>query len=428
MQVIGPESRNVQRTETSNGVLVVSEFMPQTRTVSIGLWIKRGSRHEKAEQSGISHFLEHMMFRGTATRSPAGIICAIESVGGKIDAFTSKELINFNCTVVDGHVKLAFDVLSDLVLHPIFRSADIQREKNFILQELQLEADNPDFRVHDIFFANLWKNHPLGRPILGTRETITTFHREMLVKYYVSMCKASNLLVTAAGHLKHEELVRLVEPVFGDLDFGTLIAHDEVPLTHAFTILRDEPAFEQVHVCLGVPSYPITHERRFPNYVLNTILGGNVSSRLFENIRQRQGLAYLIFSEVNPYRDTGCLSVYAATYSESARRVIQSILREFQQLKQDRITDEELRRAKEGLRCSLMLSLESTFSRMSNLARQEMYFHRPLTVDELVECIEQVTAEDVRSVAIDYFDQKDIGLTVLGSLNGFHIDRNELVC
>jgi predicted Zn-dependent peptidase len=203
---------------------------------------------------------------------------------------------------------------------------------------------------------------------------------------------------------------------------------ERAPQTHARIALRNKKSLEQVHVCLGVPSYPVPHEDRFTCYVMNTLLGGGMSSRLFQNIRERQGLAYAVFSELNPYRDTGCLSVYAGTSIESVRQVIESILREFQHLKQERITDEELRRAKDHLKGSLMLSLESTSSRMSNLARQEMYFHRFFSLDELVESIEAVTADDVQRIAQTFFDQKHIGLTVLGNLDGFKIGREDLVC
>jgi predicted Zn-dependent peptidase len=200
------------------------------------------------------------------------------------------------------------------------------------------------------------------------------------------------------------------------------------PVTHARIALRNKKELEQVHVCLGVPSYPLPHEDRFACYVLNTLLGGGMSSRLFQNIRERQGLAYAVFSELNPYRDTGCLSIYAGTSIESVGKVIESILKEFQQLKQERIPDEELRRAKDHLKGSLMLSLESTSSRMSNLARQEMYFHRFFTLDELAESIEAVTADDVHRISQAFFDQKHIALTVLGNLNGFKIGREDLVC
>jgi predicted Zn-dependent peptidase len=238
----------------------------------------------------------------------------------------------------------------------------------------------------------------------------------------------ATLLVTAAGNLTHERLVSLVEQHSAGLPPNTDAPADNAPATHARIALRNKKSLEQVHLCLGVPSYPLPHEHRFPCYVLNTLLGGGMSSRLFQNIRERQGLAYAVFSELNPYRDTGCLSIYAGTSVESAPKVVASILKEFRQLKQDRVADEELRRAKDHLKGSLMLSLESTSSRMSNLARQEMYFGRFFSLDELVESIETVTADDVQRIAQTFFDPRQIALTVLGNLDGFRIGREDLAC
>jgi predicted Zn-dependent peptidase len=291
-----------------------------------------------------------------------------------------------------------------------------------------MEADSPDYLVHEIFSANFWRDHPLGKPILGTRETVKRFDREMIDSYYRSIYTPSNLLVTAAGNLTHETLVDLVSEHFHSLPPNNAPPPDQPPTTHARIALRNKKSLEQVHLCLGVPSYALPHDERFACYVLNTLLGGGMSSRLFQNIRERQGLAYAVFSELNPYRDTGCLSIYAGTSIESARQVVQSIVKEFQQLKQERVVEEELRRAKDHLKGSLMLSLESTSSRMSNVARQELYFSRFFSLDELVESIEMVTADDVQRIAQTFFDQKQIALTVLGNLDGFRIGREDFAC
>ncbi|HEV2444477.1 MAG TPA: pitrilysin family protein, partial [Candidatus Sulfopaludibacter sp.] len=278
------------------------------------------------------------------------------------------------------------------------------------------------------FSGNFWKDHSLGKPILGTRETVKRFDREMIRAYYGGIYAPANLIITAAGNLTHDRLVRLVREHFESLPPGQPLGADQAPSTHARIALRNKKALEQVHLCLGVPSYPLPHEERFACYVLNTLLGGGMSSRLFQNIRERQGLAYAVFSELNPYRDTGCLSIYAGTSIESARKVVESILGEFRELKAQPVADEELRRAKDHLKGSLMLSLESTSSRMSNLARQEMYFSRFFTLDELVESIEAVTAADVQRIAQTFFDPKQIALTVLGNLENWKIGREDLVC
>lgn len=415
-------------TSLSNGVRVITEKMPHVRSVSVGVWIGSGSRRESSEQNGISHFIEHMLFKGTSRRSAEDIARSVDSIGGNLDAFTAKELVCFNTKVLDQHLSQAFDVLADLVLHPMFREEDIEKEKGVILEEIKMEEDSPDYLVHEIFSSNFWKDHPLGKPILGTPQSVKRFDRRMIHDYYSSVYASANLLVTAAGNLTHEGLVALVHEHFEGLPPGVPLAPDTVPSTHARIALRNKKALEQVHLCLGVPSYPLPHEERFACYVLNTLLGGGMSSRLFQNIRERQGLAYAVFSELSPYRDTGCLSIYAGTSIESARKVVESITNEFRQLKDQPVNDEELRRAKDHLKGSLMLSLESTASRMSNLARQEMYFGHFFSLDALIESIEAVTSADVQRIAQTFFDPKQIALTILGNLENFKIGREDLAC
>jgi predicted Zn-dependent peptidase len=420
--------REIQTATLRNGIKVITEAIAHVRSVSVGIWVASGSRRESAEQNGVSHFIEHMLFKGTSNRSAEEIARSVDSIGGNLDAFTAKEMVCFNTKVLDEHLPLAIDVLSDLVLNPLFRDEDIEKEKGVILEEIKMDADSPDYLVHEIFSSNFWKDHPLGKPILGTRETVKRFNQGIVQDYYRSVYTPGNLLITAAGNLSHEYLVDLVRERFEVLPSAVPAAQEAIPATHARIALRSKKELEQVHVCLGVPSYPIPHEDRFTCYVLNTILGGGMSSRLFQNIRERQGLAYAVFSELNPYSDTGCLSVYAGTSLESAKKVVESVLREFTDLKEQTVPAEELRRAKDHLKGSLMLGLESTSSRMSNLARQEMHFRRFFTLDELAESIEIVTADDVQRVARTFFDQKQIALTVLGNLDGFKIVREDLVC
>jgi predicted Zn-dependent peptidase len=415
-------------TTLGNGLRVITEAMPHVRSVSVGIWVGSGSRRETGEQNGLSHFIEHMLFKGTTKRSAEDIARSVDSIGGNLDAFTAKELVCYNTKVLDEHLSLAFDVIADLVLHPMFRDEDIEKEKGVILEEIKMEADSPDYLVHEIFSSNFWKDHSLGRPILGTRETVKRFDSQMVRDYYSAVYAPASTVVTAAGNLTHDRMVSLVAEHFESVPSGVVSPADQPPATHARIALRNKKALEQVHLCLGVPSYPLPHEERFACYVLNTLLGGGMSSRLFQNIRERQGLAYAVFSELNPYRDTGCLSIYAGTSIESARKVVESIVNEFRQLKDQPVGEEELRRAKDHLKGSLMLSLESTASRMSNLARQEMYFGRFFTLDELVESIESVTAAHVQRIAQTFFDPKQIALTILGNLENFKIGREDLAC
>jgi predicted Zn-dependent peptidase len=369
-----------------------------------------------------------MVFKGTTTRSAEDIARSVDSVGGGLDAFTSKELVSFNTKVLDEHLPFAFDILSDLVLNPVFRDSDIEKEKGVILEEIKMEADQPEFVLHETFISNFWKGHPLGKPILGTRETVKKFGQDMLLDYYHRVYSPRNLLITAAGNLEHEEIVKLVRDRFEGLGDRGNLPVDSVPTPHAPLILKKKESLEQVHIALGVPAYPLAHELRFPLYILNTVLGGGMSSRLFQNIREKQGLAYAVYSELNLFRDTGCFTVYAGTAVETARQVVTSVVQEFKQLKEELIGEDELRRAKDHLKGSLMLSLESTSSRMSNLARQELYFDRFMSLDEMLEGIQAVDREQVQSIAQDLFRSENIALAMLGRIGDMQLTRDDLVC
>src|ERR1700756_3158800 len=422
------ETRNISRHVLPNGLTVITEQMSHIRSVAIGIWLKSGSRDEDSEWNGISHFIEHMVFKGTETRSAEAIACQVDSIGGNMDAFTAKECICFNVKVLDEHLPIAMDVLSDLVLHPVFAAPDISRERGVILEEIKMDEDNPDYLVHEIFTQNFWKDHPLGKPILGTKDTVKRFEREPVLDFYKQRFAPGNLIVCAAGHLQHEQFVDLVRKHFGDMKPMSNGFYSSQPKVVSRIILRNKKSLEQVQICLGVPSHPIAHEKRFASYVLNTLLGGGMSSRLFQNIRERQGLAYSIYSDLSPYRDTGCLSVYAGTSRESAGKVVQSIISEFKKLKSEKLSDEEVRRSKDQLKGSLMLSLESSTARMSNLARQDMYFDKFYGMDELIAKIEAVIAEDLHEMANDFFRPESIAVTALGNLNGLKISREQLAC
>jgi predicted Zn-dependent peptidase len=420
--------RDIEKHVLPNGLVVITESMLHVRSVSVGIWIRTGSRREPAELNGITHFIEHMVFKGTERRSAEEIACSMDSMGGMLDAFTAKEMICFNAKVLDQHLPIAFDVLSDLVLRPRFAEEDIVKEKQVVLEEIKMDQDNPDYLVHEIFTQNFWQGHPLGKPILGTRETVKAFTRESLLACFRQWYAPNNIVITAAGHLEHARLVELVAREFGELAPVPNGHADTAPRAHARITTRTKRELEQVHICLGVPSYPIAHERRFAGSVLNNILGGAMSSRLFQNVREKQGLAYAVFSEMNPYRDAGMLSIYAGTALETAEQVVRLVAEEFRNLKKLPVSEEELRRAKDHLKGSLMLSLESTSSRMSRLARQEIYFDRFFTLDEMLASIEGVTREDVQQIALEFFNSKRIGVTILGNLGGLNVTRDLLAC
>ena len=428
MVSVSPHVREIEKAALPNGIRIVTEVMPHVRSVSLGVWIGSGSRIEQGPENGISHFIEHMLFKGTTNRSSEDIARSVDSVGGGLDAFTSKELVSFNTKVLDEHLPFALDILADLVLNPLFRKEDIEKERSVILEELKMEADQPEFVLHETFIGNFWKGHGLGKPILGTKDTVKKFSREMLLDFYSRVYSPDNILVTAAGNLKHDAIVKLIADKFSGLASRAPLQVDSIPTSHAPIILQKKESLEQVHIAMGVPAYPLAHKARFPLYILNTVLGGGMSSRLFQNIREKQGLAYAVYSELNLFSDTGCFTVYAGTGVETAKQVVTSVIDELRCFKRELIAEDELRRAKDHLKGSLMLSLESTSSRMSNLARQELYFDRFLSLDEMLDNIEAVTREQVQSIAEEFFQSDNMALAMLGRLNTIQVTREDLVC
>ena len=422
------EPRNIQREVLPNGLIVLTEEMTHIRSIAIGIWMNTGSRDESSDINGISHFTEHMVFKGTKTRTARDIARQVDSIGGNMDAFTGKETICFNIKVLDEHVPVAIDILSDLVLNPTFDPKDITREKGVILEEIKMDEDNPDYLVHEIFTQNFWKDHPLGKPILGTKETVRSFEQEKLFGFYRQRFAPNNMIISAAGNLNHEKFVGLIKERFAGLEQVPNGFHSPAPEITSRVITRNKKSLEQVQLCVGVPSHPISDEKRYVSYVLNTVLGGGMSSRLFQKIREEQGLVYSIYSDLNPYRDTGCLAIYAGTSLESTRKVVDSVLAEFRELKGEPIPEDELRRAKDQLKGGLMLGLESSTSRMSNLARQEMCFKRFCTLDETIEQIEIVTGEEVCEMANSLFQADKVAVTVLGNLDGLKLSKENLVC
>ena len=423
-------ARNIRRTVLPNGLLVLTESMPHMRSVSMGAWINSGSRDESAPENGISHFVEHMVFKGTTSRSAQDIAREVDSIGGNLDAFTGKETVCFNIKVLDENMPSALDVLSDLVLHPKFSQADLEREQGVILEEIKIDEDNPDYLVHETFTQNFWKNHPLGRPILGTAKTVSSFGQDTVFDHHRHRFTPENMVFSAAGHLQHDEFLTLVEAKFGALLPGTGKAVDQEthPRTTPHITLKKKRSLEQVQMCLGVPAPPVNDKERFALYLLNSMLGGGMSSRLFESIRENEGLAYSIYSEMSPFRDSGALSVYAGMSLDKTERVLDLTLVELRRLKQEQVTPAELKRAKDQMKSNIVLGLESSSSRMSNLARQQMYFGRFFSVNETVAEIDRVTPDDIQRLANQLFQPDLIALTLLGNLGPMKIDRSRLAC
>jgi predicted Zn-dependent peptidase len=419
---------NVKKTTLSNGLEIVTESMPAVRSISMGVWLRTGSRHEREDQNGIVHFLEHMVFKATKNRSGEEIARAADAIGGHLDAFTSKEFTCFSIKVVDEHLPRAFDILADLVKNPLLRSSDIAKESKVIQEEIRMVEDTPDDLVHEIFSKSYWPHHSLGRPILGTRATVGGFDRRRLREFFRRHYVPGNMLITAAGNLTHGQIVDLVGKEFGQVPRGPAMPKGPAPVAHPHARYRRKKELEQTHICLGTPAYPYANEKRFASYVLNTILGGGMSSRLFQNIREKYGLVYAVFSGLSAYRDAGILSVYAGTAPGNARKVVNLIIEEFRNLKKDSMPPEELQRAKDYLKGNLLLGLESTTSRMANIARQELYYGRCITLDEVARKIDAVTREDIVEVARELFQSGRIAVTVLGPRQGFTIRRDQLEC
>jgi predicted Zn-dependent peptidase len=420
--------RNLRRTVLPNGLIVLTERMEHLRSVAMGVWIKSGSRCEPAETNGISHFVEHMLFKGTRSRSAQHIAREMDSIGGNLDAFTGKETICFNVKSLAEHVPVALDVLADLVLNPIFASPEIERERGVILEEIKIDEDNPDVLVHELFTQNFWKDHPLGKPILGTSATVGKLDQTKLFAYHNDRFHGGNMVFSAAGNLEHDQFVESIQAKFSSLKFGEPARDETAPEASARILLRNKKALEQVQICLGVPAPPITDDNRYATLILNTVLGGGMSSRLFQTIREERGMAYSIYSDLNPYRDTGTLCVYAGTSAGKALEVINLILAEFRSLKDIPLAEEELTRAKDQLKGNILMGLESSNSRMANLARQEMYFQQFFTVDEIIARIDAVEAPQIQAMAQRLFDPNRIAVTLLGRLDGIKLSRARLEC
>jgi predicted Zn-dependent peptidase len=409
-----------------NGLTLVTESMPGVRSVAVGVWLKRGSRHERPEQTGISHFIEHMVFKGTRNRSAERIAEEMDSIGGHMDAFTAKEYASFHLKVLDEHLPVAVDILGDIVMNPLFDPSEMTREKKVIFEEINMVEDTPDDLVMELFAEAFWPGHPLGRSILGSKRSLGRLRREDLARFFTRVYQPSNILIAAAGHLEHEATSALVRRHFCGLRARRSPANGRAPRVVTRVVTRSKRELEQVHICLGTAGLPLTHPDRYAGYILNTVLGGSMSSRLFQNIREKRGLVYSISSGVTAYSDSGLFSIYAGTSRGSAREVILLTLEEIRRLCGDRLGEEELRRAKDHLKGSLVLSLEYTGARMSQLAREEIYFGRSFTLDELLTDIEAVSADDVQRVASGLFRER-LAASVLGDLQGWRPREKDLV-
>lgn len=416
----------IKKSLLDNGLTVVTESMPHVRSVAVGVWLRRGSRHEYPAKGGISHFIEHMVFKGTSRRTQAEIAQEMDAIGGQTDAFTAKEYASFNAKVLDEHLPEVVDLLADIVLDPSFDEEELERERKVVFEEIKMVEDTPDDLVHEIFTESFWPNHPLGLPILGTRESVEALDRTQLLGFFRETYTPANLIVSAAGSLVHEDVVELIDRYFQPLKPRPNGVQESPPVVQPAVRFR-EKNLEQVHLVLGADAPSQSHEDRYASYVLNAVLGGTMSSRLFQVIREKRGLAYSVFSGLSCYRDAGNFTIYAATSPQNGPQVVDLVLAELRRVRREPVGSVELRRAKDHLKGSFMLGLEGTGSRMSQLARHEMYFGRQVSLDEMLHGIESVRAEDVMRLAGKMFEGRPLALTALGNLQQFQPMPEQLV-
>jgi predicted Zn-dependent peptidase len=386
-----------------NGVRIVLEQIPTVRSVAIGIWIGTGSRNENEQNNGISHFLEHMFFKGTKTRTAREIAEAFDSIGGQVNAFTSKEYTCYYAKVLDDHAQFALDMLADMFFHSTFVDEELQKERNVVLEEIKMYEDTPDDIVHDLLSKACYSNHPLGYSILGTEETLRTFTGDSLREYMADYYTPDRVVISVAGNVK-ESFIKEIEKYFGSFTAKQRVENEVAPVFQPQKLARQKDT-EQAHLCIGFNGLPVGHQDIYSLIILNNILGGSMSSRLFQEVREQRGLAYSVFSYHSSYQDGGLLAIYGGTGNNQLDLLFETIQETVRKLKEDGITTKELQNSKEQMKGSLMLSLESTNSRMSRNGKNELLLGRHRSLDEIIEEINNVTAEKVNQLAQQIFSQ-----------------------
>lgn len=405
-----------QKVVLDNGTRIAVEEMPGVRSVSIGIWVGTGSRYENTGEAGISHLIEHMLFKGTARRSAKQIAEALESVGGQMNAFTSKEYTCFYARVVDEHLPIAIDVLSDMFFSSLFNDDDIKREKKVIQEEIRMYEDTPDDLIHDLFAQTVWSGHPLGRPVIGTMESVDGLSREAVLNYRQRQYCPENLVLALSGNLTADAAVTALRPLFEGAGAASPDNWTGTPETMVANKYIAKP-LEQVHFCLGVPGLCQHDDRVYTLQIINTILGGGASSRLFQKIREDRGLVYAIYSYFTAFKDAGLFTIYAGTNAENLDDVLELTWQEIERLIDAGITTEELDRTKEQIKGSLLLASESVTHRMHRLGKSEIIYGRLITPEEVLEKTSAVTREDVLSLARELLAPERLSITMIGAVD-----------
>jgi predicted Zn-dependent peptidase len=415
----------MQETRLSNGIRVVSESLPDMPSVTTGIWVENGSRYERPEQAGISHFLEHLIFKGTDRRTAAAIAEEMDAVGGVLNAFTGKEYTCYYAKVLREHLPLALDILADIFTHSTFPAEEVERERSVVIQEISQAEDTPDDYVHELFNLAFWPDHPLSRPIAGTPATVSTLQRQHFLAFLDARYRPDRILVAAAGNVTHAELLEVAERHFGALR-GTAEPVDGGPPAHRAGVSLHEKDLEQVHLCLGTPGIAQTDAERYAVHLLNMALGGGMSSRLFQEIRERRGKAYTVYSFLSSYVDAGYVGTYVGTSAEWVREVVDVIRAEQRRMAREGLTAAELTRVKNQMKGSMLLGLETSDSRMSRIAKNMIYYGRDVPLQEVAASIDAVTNDDIVRVARRVFPPGAFGLTVLGDVRAHAVDERAL--
>ncbi len=404
----------IKTTYLHNGVRIVTEKISNVHSVSIGIWVKAGSRNETPQENGIAHFIEHMLFKGTRRYSAAEIARMIDSVGGVLNAFTTKEYTCFYVKVLHQHFKLAIDLLCDIFFDSVFDQEEVEKERNVIMQEIHMIKDTPDDYVQDLFNQCYFHDHPLGYSILGELETVQNFKKTDIFNFFDrEYCIGDRIIISAAGNIKHRDILEAIAPSFERLEKKDLQT-EHSPFVPARCVSFNKRELEQVHICLGTAGISQNDPRRYALYLLNAILGGSMSSRLFQEIRENYGLAYSIFSFTMSFYDTGLFGVYLGVRSKTVKEALHIVHKEIRALKDTEVDAEELHNAKEQLKGNMLLSLESTDSRMSRLAKCELYHGGYIPLEDIVQGIDAVTADAVRELSRQMFKDELFTYTFLG--------------
>ena len=405
----------VGKTVLDNGVTIVSERVPHLRSATAGIWVSAGSRVESPRDNGIGHFIEHMLFKGTSRRRALDISREIESVGGTMNACTEREYVFFFAKVLDRDFPLVVDLLADIYLNSLFDGEELEREKGVVLQEILMVEDNPEELLHDFFHESYWGGHPLGLPVQGTCGSVASFTRERVMDYFRDRFRRRGVVISVVGNLPHARIAEAFEKALAGLSLGERQVPDAAPRPGRGTYLKKRP-LEQVHLCVGAPSVSKGSELKYVAHALNAILGGSMSSRLFQEVREKRGLAYSIFSAISSYADSGILKICAGTTKDKARELLDVTAEVLSDLRDGRIADEEVTMARELMKGSMLLSLESAEYRMSRLAMSEMFLGRTESHDESLRRVDAVTPDQVRELAATMLARERFSLAAVGDL------------